>query len=438
MLEAILVSVTFLMIIPFLLYPVLIKTDWDYIKMNVNGQDLLSTLDRMPDGESFLQNIMDKNETDLEEIIDGNFNWLKKMRVNYGIQSLGAVKKEIRVGFNCTPGDGSCLNDNLDDETLLIESLLRPAYLNGRYIYFNVFPFSYENISRYKMDVLLVRGDKQRDEADSRVNSEIKYALDSGTGVVGFYNVSAVGPLEADVFGLVPSGAGGGNLYFTNYGNPLDSSYDIQKYFYPVGLNENFTYKWVENEETEIVLWGESYDVRRNNTDCPGSDYCRLDFDNDSIPGHEFPGKQEGDWFTIEHNGDIYNFTVEDIDPRGRFFIVDFERNVPYEFEAFADDSASVTSYRQENVVLNNSFGRAGLVVNGTGDSRWRAVWLAGGGGNDVKALLKSSIIWASERSWWNIMRSVSREHTKISYFVSQGEDFHEPYWVEFSLWYIY
>ena len=49
MLEAILVSLTFLIIVPFLLYPTLTRTDWNYVQMSLNGQDLLATLDKISD-----------------------------------------------------------------------------------------------------------------------------------------------------------------------------------------------------------------------------------------------------------------------------------------------------------------------------------------------------------------------------------------------------
>jgi len=60
------------------------------------------------------------------------------------------------------------------------------------------------------------------------------------------------------------------------------------------------------------------------------------------------------------------------------------------------------------------------------------------GNGNDVYALLKSSIIWASGSGWWNVLRTITGEQVKVSYFVSSGEEFHEPYWVEMTLWYVY
>ena len=142
---------------------------------------------------------------------------------------------------------------------------------------------------------------------------------------------------------------------------------------------------------------------------------------------------------------DDYYFTIEKIDPRGRFFVLNFKRETQYVFDenfikvGGGQNTPPVRSDKGELYdVLKDTGGKTALVVNGTDNTKWRAVWISDGTGDDIYALVKSSIIWAFHRSWWNVMRSISGEYTKISYFVSQGEEFHEPYWVELNMWYIY
>ncbi len=450
MLEAILVSLTFLIIVPFLLYPTLTRTDWNYVQMSLNGQDLLATLDKIYDSsgtpvESFLQNIMNRNSSDLENAITENFTWLENKKMNYGIETLGVIRNEIRVGFNCT-GAG-CTGGNVDGETIYLEKILSPAYINGRYVYFRVFPFSYDNIGRIKMDVLFIRGVNQKNDANNHL-IEIDTLLDRGTGIVGFFDASppANQPIENRIFGFRTGAAPGADtdMLFVNSDNASKPNYAIQKYFYGVGLNENFTYKWNEHEETEVILWGNPYKVRRNDTDSDG-DYDALDLDTDGVSSYDLFGKGENYGFSmtspVAMGGNDYDFTIEKIDPRGRFFVLNFNRGTPYKFEIFETSPIRPNkppSLQEEYVVIESGNNKAAVIVNGTDNTPWRAVWVSEGAGNDIYALVKSSIIWASDRSWWNVMRSISGEHTKISYFVSQGEEFHEPYWVELNLWHIY
>ncbi|UCG95253.1 MAG: hypothetical protein JSV92_04385 [archaeon] len=458
MLEAILVSLTFLLIVPFLLYPFLIRTDWSYVQMSVNGQDLLSTLDRLPDpldvgGEKFLQNIMGRNTSYLTDEITKNFRWLENRRINYGIETIGSIRNEIRVGVNCTDGaGGGCYNNRIEDEIGYLEYILRPAYINGRYVEFRVFPFSYDRMSRTKMDVILVRGEIQKNEANNRVDEIKSVFLERGTGIVGFYDAAppANDDIETEIFGIKAGAVGDLSLgiddIFINSDNASWPNYGIQKYFYGVGINQNFTYKWREENETAITLWSSQYWFRRNDTGCAaGVDWCRLDIDTDHLgtKDYDFFGKNEGYDFSItDPLGTDFDFEIEKIDQRGGFFVLNFDRGTPYRFETFENNpirSRKSPITQEQYVLIETDTNKAAMVVNGSDETRWRAVWLSEEkSGDDINSLLKSALIWASDRSWWNVLRSVSGEHTKMSYFVSQGEDFYEPYWVELTLWYVY
>jgi len=445
------------MIVPFLLYPTLIRTDWSDVKMFLNGQDLLATLDKTNDTtggtkENFLQNIMNRNETELENMIVEKFSWLKSRKMNFGIETQGTIKNEIRVGFNCTESIAdSCLNDNVEDETEYIEKILSSTFINGRYVYFRVFPVSYDEIQYYNvrnMDVFLIRGEEQRNDANINHFDDIKGLVDKGIGVVGFYyvqNINAGDRVDKEIFGIRMGGAAGSieNVTFLNDYNASRPNYAIQKYFYAVGLNENFTYKLEEHNETFMTLWNEQYWVRRNDTDLDRI-YDALDLDTDPIGSYDYDlfGKKENDEFIINFDGINYEFKIEKIDPKGKFFIVNFNRTPKYIFVNLQDrpvrPDKQPPSIEEEYVVLESSSNKGALIVNGTDSSPWRSAWITDGNGDDINALVKSSLMWVSERNWWNILRTVSGEHTKISYFVSQGEEFHEPYWLELNLWHIY
>ncbi len=431
--EVILVVLLFAATFPLLVSPYMPKPDWDYATTLIMGQDLAATLDRIPDGsESFLQNLMEKNTTYLKDFIESKFTWIKNRRMNFGMKTVGSLKNEVRIGFNCT----SC-DPNAEKEK--IESTLKKSIVNGREINFYVFPFSYDRLFSHGiyMDVLLIFGDKQRNGEIKNRKDDVKLLLEKGVGVVGFYNISSLEWIEREIFGLTAvGGPGNENMSFTP-SSPPNPNYDIQKYFYGVGVNGNFTYKWHESNETTITLWNNEYWFRRNDTNNDGS-YDALDIDTNHDGAYELLGKKEGEKFSIAMGGKNFWFEIEKIDPEGKYFTLNFEKNPPYEFSNFLSGS-SVTSDKGGNfVVVETPSGEAGVVVNGTLNSKWRAVWVCGGKGDDINALLKSSILWASKHEWWNVLRTVSGPYSKIPYFVSQGEEFHEPYWVEITLWHVY
>lgn len=456
MLEAILVSLTFLFIVPFLLYPFLVETDWNSVQTIINGQDLLASMDKVPDGnEHLLQNIMKRDMEELKDNITENFWWLENRRINYGMETVGSVRNQIRVGFNCTESSDSCKNGGPLDEKNYIESILNPTYINGRFVEFYIIPFSYDKLSQTEIDVILICGDKQKDEANDLYFSEIKYLLEKGVGIVGFYDVKPPlnDEIEDEIFGLKPGGGPGAIVpdTFINTNNLSLPNYGIQKYFYGVGINQNFTGGF---DTTIIELWNVEYGIRRNNTDCDDGSYCRLDIDTDADSSYELFGKQENYIFTMHGpDGKEFDFEIEKIDPSGNFFTLNFYK-IPgapedYIFEPFESNPVSSNKVGREDqyvvIETTSSVGsnNAAMVVNGSDETKWRAVWLsdeedADGIAEDTKALLKSSIIWTSEKRWWNVLRSVSGEHNKLSYFVSQGNEFYEPYWVELTLWSIY
>jgi len=210
-------------------------------------------------------------------------------------------------------------------------------------------------------------------------------------------------------------------------------------------LNENFTYKFSENEETDIILWGDSYKVRRNDTDLDGT-YEALDIDTNADGVYEIiEGTENLEFSMLNINDGLnYGFVIENIDPDGRFFTFNFNKSesVPYKFEQIESHPVrpdKPPADENNYIIIETDTNKAGMIVNGSDTTVWRSVWLSDETtGNDINALLKASVIWASDKTWWNVMRSVSDVHTKMHYFVSQGEEFHEPYWVEFSVWNIY
>ena len=93
-LEAVLVSLTFVMVVPFLLYPTITNTEWDYSQKLLIGQDMFSTMDDIDDGkETVMQNIMNMNRTEFENYLSSNFFWLKRKKLR-GKNKRGNKKRD--------------------------------------------------------------------------------------------------------------------------------------------------------------------------------------------------------------------------------------------------------------------------------------------------------------------------------------------------------
>lgn len=89
-----------------------------------------------------------------------------------------------------------------------------------------------------------------------------------------------------------------------------------------------------------------------------------------------------------------------------------------------------------DRVVAGVSGNRNGLIIREYEGGR--PVWISEGSGDDHRGLLKSAIIWAAGEDWNLLPRSVSARQVRVSYYVVQGEEFLEPYWIELTLWNVF
>ena len=430
MIEIVLISLIVIISIPVLLYPFAENVEWEKNTLINDGKDFASISDKIPDGqESFMQNIMEKNRTEIinefKDII-GN----RSKTINYGMLTRGAIKNTIRVGFNCT--SVGC-NETMKN---YLRNILRPTYVNGRLISFDIIDFSFNDLENYDIDVIFLNDTEQMNISDDYIN-QVKDFLSDGGGIVEFVSTKDVvqnwdnghKQLQPDIFGVSPgSGGGTGDMVFKNHNNPRNPNYAIQKYFYGVGAYVEFNVSGYGN----LTLWEENHPVKIN------AGYASVDVDTDlSTPGFESTNLGEGDQFSIDYNSKTHSFSVEKIDDSCEYVIINFLREPNlYEFKEVSLNPPITPNDGNENrTVLECTGGRDALIIN---ENYGKAAWVVYGEGDDFNALLKSSIMWAAEDKWWNILKTISGEQTKVSYFVSQGEEFNEPYWVEINLWYVY
>ena len=431
MVEIILVSLIVIISLPVLLYPFGEVVDWENTILTNNGRDFISISDKIGSSdESFIQNIMEKNQTQIiekfEEIL-GN----RSKTINYGIVSEGPIKNEIRVGFNCT---GTGCNETMKN---YLRRILRPAYVNGRTVEFEVIDFSFHEMERYDFDVIFLNDTDQMEMADLYID-QIKNFLSDGGGIIEFVSTGEVNrswyngndQIQSEVFGVRTGGGGGtGNISFKNSNDPTLPNYEIQKYFYGVGsyIDLNFS------GHGDLSVWNEDHPIKIDTINCDSIDIDTVL----SSPGYERNNLAEDDWFTIT-SGEVYNFSIDKIDENCSYVMINFEREPNhYKFINITPLEPPVRTIdaNENRVLLECSAGRDVSIVNSTSG---RAIWIIYGEGDDYNALLRSAVMWAAEKKWWSVLRTVSGEQMKVSYFVSQGEEFHEPYWIEMNMWYIY
>lgn len=428
MVEIILVSLVVMISLPVLLYPSGETYEWDKTILLTNGEDFISTSDSLYNGkESFVQDLMEKNKSEIYNQFGDIFGNRSKL-INYGIQSIGPIKNEIRVGFNCTtPGCNTTMKNYLRD-------MLTPTYVNGRFIKFKIVPFSYDKFEMYDIDVIFLNDTEQVNQADSYFD-KVKKFVEDGNGMILFMgsknlatNWNANKDIYSKIFGVDVGNLGNGDLTFNNPDDPTKPNYEIQKYFYGVGAYVDTSLSGKGN----LTVWNEEHSIKMN-TSCTGVDVDT----NITEPGYEETDLGEGDCFTMNFDSKKFNFSVEKIDPTCNYVIFNFLRKPNlFEFDDFLESQKiKPEDGNMDRVVLSEGNGRNAVIVN---QSSGRAVWVHDGNGDDIDALVKSSIMWAAEHKWWNVLRTVSGEQTKISYFVSQGNEFFEPYWVEMNMWYVY
>lgn len=148
----------------------------------------------------------------------------------------------------------------------------------------------------------------------------------------------------------------------------------------------------------------------------------------------------ESQRFSVTLDGTAYNFTVDKLHNASNTVHFNAVRGPgEYNFSDFvgADQTAVAPGDGDvSRVAAGVSGGRNALIVRTVEGGR--AAWLSEDGGDDVRGLLKATVLWAAGDDWNIIPRSVSGRQVKVSRYVVQGEDFSEPYWLELTLWFLF
>lgn len=432
-LEALLVALVLIVTLPFLLFPVERETTWDVAQLTVIGEDVLSTMAGIEygnDNESFAQDILEENLTTVDNQMR---RILGTTSVGYGIRISGSIKNEVRIGCNCTR-----------DQANILEQTLTPAFVNGRRIVFRIFPFDYERLRSLDFDVIFVNSSEELSRLNafynsSRDNKEVVLNhLRRGRGFVVFMDLSS-GDLDqsfqGEVLGLAGGSGGGGNVNFANNNNVSRLNYKIGKYFYGVGADLNFTGTTQKN----LTMRSLGHLVRKNVSTGTWSG-IDIDLDRNGTYDAGELNFSEGRGFNLTLDGTAYNLTINRIDNATDFVHFNVVRDPgEYNFSDFVGgDPVAVAPHdgNANRIVTSVSGGRNALIVREFEGGR--AAWMSSGTGDDVRGLLKSSVIWSAGEGWNILPRSISGRQIRVSSYVVQGEDFAEPYWLEMTLWFLF
>ncbi|RLJ03061.1 MAG: hypothetical protein DRP11_01845, partial [Candidatus Aenigmatarchaeota archaeon] len=403
------------------------------------GEDILAVMDK----DGTLEKLMELNETEIDDEIDDIIG--SKTRIGYSLKTMGTFKNQIRVGYNCTVGCDT--STGIENEGAKIKDILGSGYLNGRKIEFFVFPFSYSNFSSYQMDVIFINGEEQLEPAIDNVDL-LKTYIKRGYGIVEYVNLTAQNfnsppkrNFQKEIFGVAdtapnPSGLCGGircNLTFSNRIDPTSKNFYIGKIFYGISMDVNTATGNTDWRTGTWKLWWREYGVNISRT---GSDFdkVQIDTDRDGLFDDEVK-YQEGDTFSL----DGFNFRVDKIKEDG--YVVWFDPLPEYKIINFAYGDVANFEESSEQVVMNTSLRQTAVILNQSNENYGRAVWVSRGSDDpedDIRAIVKSAVLWAAGEGWWNLPRSFSEERVNVRYFFSGGQEVYEPYEVILTLWYLY
>lgn len=434
--EAVLISVVAIALIPSLLRGVHIKEKWTRTNLERMGEDILTSLHKS--GE--LEKIMSYNRTEVRRLFEGGENsegvlGARSNFIQYNMKTEHAYKSRIWVGFNCTGCDPA-------QKKREIQKILKPVWLNGRFIRFHVFPFSWNNFTgaekNYKINVIFLKGDEQAEQAkncwgNSDCKDGLKNHLSRGNGIVEYADLGGIDPssdFQSEVFGLANGSSGSENLTFANRANVSKPNYEPSKLFYGVGSSANTsgmtnTGKW--------TIWKTDYNVTvedvsdgYNVTVSDGQTYC----DNCKV----------GENFSINNN----EFVVEKVKEmesgiwsgQTLVWFRHLEEPEKYKFVNFVGGkNVKPANDEWSRSVLNVTDSESGFIIN---ESSGRTAWVSQGRGDDVKGLVQSAVIWSAERGKWNFLRSPGRGAVTARQYVVNSREIYEPYEVILTLWYIY
>jgi hypothetical protein len=360
-------------------FAIRVKQSWESSDLIDAGNNMLNYIRQ--DDSSFVK-ILDENFTEIEN--------LKLANIGYGLTVKGSPKSNIIVG--CTAFQ----------ECLYVDRLLTDAYLNGRWINFEVQEFNIDQgVPNFLDAIVLVN---YTGYSIPEIKSNILNYLNLGGVVIGINATYSDNQDFKDIFGLQNLGTStSGDNYFVSY-DP--SAEDIEKYF--LGIGFNLTTNW--------YIWEEEWTVSY------GSDYVNI---SRGAIERSFLG--EGDVFDLPYlGGGSYSFKVKEIWPS------DLKANVQALDTGFVfkDFEESLDFEGNQNVVSLPG-GQAEMTSNGS------AIWMSDFPySSEYEALVKAAII--SRNDEW-IARGVytTKETTTVSSFFSLCCDMPETTELEITLWYI-
>ncbi|MBN2202923.1 MAG: hypothetical protein JW700_01955 [Candidatus Aenigmarchaeota archaeon] len=345
------------------------------VKQNWNNADLVAVgnniIDYLNNDDNFLK-VLETDFTGIEKV--------KPANVGYGIRVLGSPKTNITVG--CT--ELSCG---------YLQSILTPAYVNGRYIVFDVQNYHIENGIPDFDAIVLVNYTGYTAEKEN-----IKNYLDNGGVVLGINATYSNDNADFnEIFGLQPSGSVSNPNKFVTYDPSLE---DVEKYFMGIGFDVNSIW----------YLWGDAWNVIYRNS------YINITRGTEVLSF-----LNTGEEFVINGN----TFKVKSFDYNSGEAIIQAART-GFIFEDFSD-----LNDVEGNKILGPSGSAASMASNKN------AIWISDFEPSDeYKSLLKAAII--SRNDEW-IAKGVytTRETTTVSSFFSQCCDMTEVSELEITLWYV-
>ncbi|GEM_PF-2322455 len=441
--EVVLVSVVLIVSMGFLLGPLDLEEDWEYVELEKIGESILSSANREQKVE---ESVFRKTPHLTDRIDDIIYSTGGRMNLRYSLKAENLYPWKINVGFNCT--DGGCTNGDPVEERITIQQTLDKVWMNNRYIDLEVLRIDLEEFEgdgqeAGKMDVFIARGEEQVTGVDEN-SGAFKTFVENGGGIVQFSDFDTVENLgiQESIFGIqhAPEENDLSSFEFINREDPKKPNYEPSKLFYGVGSSVVTEYPTgdLTKRVGELDLGGFSrYDVtvdkdKKVNITHEGDIICELCEEGDSFEaaGEEISIRK------IEKRG--YGVNRDNV-------IVHFDNPRDHTFTSFGDLKSTAKSTEDESLNVLEGDDNYIMVLNRVGNGK--AVWLTETETgmndemrNDIKSLLRAGVIWAGPRGEWlkREDRHPRSSFSRTSHFGSFNKDMYEPYKIVMETWYTY
>ncbi len=415
--EIVLISVILIVSLTLLIRPLQVDEDWDMVELRRMGESTLEAVDKGYGMESIIKDDTFSLQEKVDEMV---YLTGAGESIGYRIEIKGAYNDNATVGTSCT-------------EIQELGDALGKTKINGRTFDFeesieqmNWEEFGDDSDYRNGFDVILITDEDQVEEADEYIDGVVDF-LENGGGIVQFSDIEQTEgyDIQDKVFDLSHGETvEGETVGFVNMEDPGTVNYGPSKIFHGVGSVADIDGTWKVQEMEYDIVGGDDNITVKNDT----HKFCL-----ECVEGDSFNLRDEYGWHPLPT--DEYEFTVRSLDiPEDGQVTIDYLDGYRFNGESFGEGAPNGEPVLEESaMVANEPFGGRAIWLDSS-------QWEIGDAGEDIKSLVRASVIWASptERKVTRGTEYPDADIADVTRFGTINKDLYETFKVSMNLWYLY